>query len=169
MSKTITIISAMVFVLCLLSSPSMGQSSADAIRLYNEANALSDKARSNEDMKKAVQKYEEALRIFKKIGNVKGEGNTLTCLGLVYKDWGQYAKAVEYYEQSLQIARKIGDVKGEGQTLMNMGVVYYGWGQYAKAVEYYEKSLRIARKIGDVRGEGNTLNNLGAVYSGWGQ
>ena len=74
MSKTITIISAMVFVFCLLSSPLMGQSSADAIRLHNEADALREKARSNEDLKKAVQKYEEALSIFRKVGDVKGEG-----------------------------------------------------------------------------------------------
>jgi len=67
MSKTITIISAMVFVLCLFSSPLMGQSSADAIRLHKEADALREKARSNEDLKKAVQKYEEALGIFRKI------------------------------------------------------------------------------------------------------
>ena len=53
MSKTITIISAMVFVLCLLSSPSMGQSSEDATRLLKEAVSLQEKARSNEDLKKA--------------------------------------------------------------------------------------------------------------------
>ena len=139
MSKTITIISAVVLVLCLFSSPSMGQSSADAIRLYNEANALSEKARSNEDLKKAVQKYEEALSIFRKVGNVKGEGQTLGNLGTVYRGWGQYPKAVEYYEKSLQIFKKIGDVKAEGATLLGLGNVYEGWGQYPKG--------RILRKV----------------------
>jgi tetratricopeptide (TPR) repeat protein len=130
MSKTITIISAMVLFLCLLSSPSMGQSSADAIRLHKEAFALQEKPRSNEDLKKAVQKYEEALSIFRKIGNVKNEGTTLMNLGAVYSGWGQYPKAVEYYEKSLQIQRKVGDVKGEGMTLLNLGNVYKVWGQY---------------------------------------
>jgi hypothetical protein len=88
MSKPITIISAMVFVLCLLSSPLMGQSSVDARRLYNEANDLREKARSNEDLKKAAQKYEEALSIFRKIGDVKGEGLTLGNLGEVYRHLG---------------------------------------------------------------------------------
>ena len=156
MSKTITIISAMVFVLCLFSSPLMGQSSEDAIRFYEEAKALQEKARSNEDLKKAVQKYEEALGIYRKIGNVKGEGATLMVLGIVYYGWSQYAKAAEYYEKSLQIDRKIGDVKGEGNTLGNLGNVYAAWGQYPKAMEYYEKSLQIDRKIGDVAGEGAT-------------
>jgi tetratricopeptide (TPR) repeat protein len=169
MSKTITIISAMVFVLYLLSSPLMGQSSVDARRLYNEANALSEKPRSNEDLKKAAQKYEEALGIYRKIGDVKGEGTTLGNLGIVYSDWGQYAKAVEYYEKSLQIKRKIGNVKGESITLNSLGIVYYCWGQYAKAVEYFEKSLGICRKLGDVAGEGQSLMNLGNVYKGWGQ
>ena len=169
MSKTITIISAMVFVLCLLSSPLMGQSIEDAKRLHKEAYALQEKARSNEDLKKAVQKYEEALSIFRKIGNVAGEGQTLGNLGNVYYGWGQYPKAVEYYDKSLQIFKKIGNVKGEGQCLNNLGLVYSDWGEYAKAVEYYDKSLQIFEKIGDVKGEGATLNNLGNVYKDWGQ
>ena len=118
---------------------------------------------------KAVEYYEKSLQIFKKIGNVKGEGQSLGNLGNVYRGWGQYPKAVEYYEKSLQIFKKVGDVKGEGSTLNNLGNVYKGWGQYPKAVEYYEKSLQIDRKLGDVKGEGQSLGNLGIVYYGWGQ
>ena len=38
-----------------------------------------------------------------------GEGIALNNLGVVYKEWGQYAKAEEYYEQDLAISRKIGN------------------------------------------------------------
>jgi tetratricopeptide (TPR) repeat protein len=108
MLKTITIISAMVFVLCLLSSPLMGQSSAEAIRLHKEAHALQEKARSNEDLKKAAQKYEEALSIYLKVGNSKNAGLVYNSLGLIYAGSGQYAKAVEYYEKSLGINEEDG-------------------------------------------------------------
>ncbi len=162
MSKTITIISAMVFVLCLLSSPLMGQSSADAIRLYNEAYDLEEKARSNEDLKKAVQKYEEALSIFRKIGDVEGEGSSLLNLGSVYGCWGQYAKAVEYYEKSLEIKRKIGDVKGEGSTLMGLGEVYRHLGEHDKALASFQKGLEIYVKIGVPVGLPNDL--IGNLY-----
>jgi tetratricopeptide (TPR) repeat protein len=169
MFKTITIISAMVFVLCPLSSPLMGQSSESARRLHEEGYALQEKASSKEDLKKAAQKYEEALSIYRKIGNVKGEWQILMNLGKLYWVWGQYAKAVEHYEIALEIARKIGDVKVKGNSLMGLGIVYDAWGQYTKAVEYFERTLEIAKKIRDVKVEGSTLTGLGGVYFHLGQ
>jgi tetratricopeptide (TPR) repeat protein len=170
MFKRIVLIPAIVATLCFfVSSSLMAQSREDAILIHQEAYALQQKARSNEDLKKAAEKYEEALRIYAKVGDLKSASQAYNSVGLIYASWGQYAKAVEFYQKSLEISRKIGDVKGEGQTLGNLGIVYSDWGQYAKAVEFYQKSLEISRKIGDVKPEANALNNLGNVYSDWGQ
>ncbi len=159
------------FCMVVVCAPCAGQAQSrkEAMRQHKEAYALHQKARSNEDLKRAVLKYEEALKIYQKVGDAKNSGLVNNCLGLVHMDWHQYQKAVGYYEKGLGIFRKIGDVKDEGSALNNLGILYKEWGQYQKALEYYEKDLEICRKIGDLHGEGQTLMNLANVYSHWGQ
>ena len=159
----------MVLVVVCAATLSWGQTAQDALSMLKEAHELQQKAKSQGDLEKAMQKYEQALSAFSKIGKKTGEAVCLNNIGLVYKSWGQYAKALEYYEKSLEITRKIGDTKQEGVTLNNIAGVYDSWGQYTTALEYYEKALEIMKKIGDVKGQGYTLNGIGWVYESWGQ
>ena len=110
----------MVLVVVCAATLSWGQTSQDALRVYKEGQELFNKASSRGDMEKALQKFEQALSIWQRVGEKKGEAACLNNIGLVYKSWGQYAKALEYYEKSLEIRRKIGDVKGQGVTLNNI-------------------------------------------------
>jgi CHAT domain-containing protein/Tfp pilus assembly protein PilF len=117
----------------------------------------------------ALEKFQSALDIYKKIGNRTGEGTTLNNIGGVYDNLGQYPKALATYQKSLVISKEIGDRSGEGATLSNIGAVYKDLGQYPKALENYQKALVISKEIGDRSGEGETLNNIGAVYDNLGQ
>jgi tetratricopeptide (TPR) repeat protein len=147
---------------------SKDRSTDEGIRLFNEAVALRDNARSQEDLTKAVEKYELALNIFEKAGDKESIAKTAHNMGNVFAHWGHYQKAMEYYEKALQLQRKLGDLQGEGTSLGNLGTVYYYWGQYQKAVKNYEKALELQRKLGNLMGEGVTLNNLGLVFKSWG-
>ena len=89
---------------------------------------------------------------------------TLTSLGAVNHDLGNYAKAVDYYAQSLLIAKEMGDPKEEQMALFQMGFGYYWLNDYAKAIEYYEQSLAIARQMNARPEEANILLQLGEVY-----
>jgi tetratricopeptide (TPR) repeat protein len=120
------------------------------------------------DAKKAIDYYEQALKIAREIGDIRGEGNRLGNLGNAYSALGDAKKAIDYYEQALKIAREIGDRRGEGADLGNLGLAYSALGDAKKAIDYYEQALKIAREIGDRRGEGNHLGNLGLAYSALG-
>jgi len=117
----------------------------------------------------ALKSWQQALAIYRKLQDRRGEGNALGSLGTAYDALGQFAKAIEVYEQSLAIARKISDRQGEGAVLGNLGAAYRSLGQYAKAIGFYEQSLAILRAIGDRRGEGIALGNLGLAYRSLGQ
>ncbi|MGA8832115.1 MAG: CHAT domain-containing tetratricopeptide repeat protein, partial [Desulfomonilaceae bacterium] len=162
-----------IMLLCvtLFLFPSFGfaQSKQQGVAIFRQAQELQIKPRSKDDIENALKKYEEALRIFNRVGAVREKGVTNNQIGQIYSDLGQYAKALECYERSLAIAGKIGNVHSEGETLNNIAVVYYFLGQYAKALEYYEKSLAIRRKTRYVKGEGESLNNLGTIYRSLGQ
>lgn len=117
----------------------------------------------------ALQSCQQALEIYREIGDRAGEGTTLSNIGSVYQSLGQYSQALERYQQALVIAREVGDRAMEGTTLNNMGEVYRNLGQYPQAQEHYQQALVIAREVGDRAGEGTTLSNMGATFLGSGQ
>jgi len=113
---------------------------------------------------KAIEYYEQALKISHEIGNRRGEGNSLGNLGIAYKNLGKPRKAIEYHDLALIIAREIGDRRGEGAHLGSLGLAYAELGEMQKAIEQYKQGLDISREIGDKRNEGNWLGNLGSAY-----
>jgi tetratricopeptide (TPR) repeat protein len=98
-----------------------------------------------------------------------GEGISLTNIGGVYWNLGQYSQALNYYQQALAVSREIGDRSGEGYILSSMGGVYSNQGDYTQALTLYQQALAIRREIGDKAGEGNTLNSMAGVYYSLGQ
>ncbi|AKB57145.1 tetratricopeptide repeat protein [Methanosarcina barkeri] len=114
--------------------------------------------------KKAIEYYEQALKIAQEIGNRQNEGVWLGNLGNAYSYLGVSKKAIEYYEQALKIAQEIGDRRNEGVWFGTMGNAYIYLGETKKAIEYHEQALKIAQEIGDRRNEGVWLGNLGIAY-----
>jgi tetratricopeptide (TPR) repeat protein len=170
MFRPFVVVAAIFVAMCALwSSSATAQSKEDAIPLLREAYALQENPQSHADLKRAEEKFLQAIAIYQRVGERENLGIVYNSVGLIYDDWGQYDKAVGYYEKSLAIKRELKDRKGEGATLTNLGIVYKEWGQYDKAVEYYEKSLAICRELKDRKGEYSNLNNLGNVYQNWGQ
>ncbi len=89
---------------------------------------------------KAIEYYNQALTITRKIGDQQGEGSNLNGLGNAYLSLGQYDKAIKCYNQMLTIAQKIGGRRDEGTDLNNLGIAYLMLGQYDKVIKYHEVS-----------------------------
>ncbi len=119
--------------------------------------------------RKAIEYYEQGLRIAKEIGDRRVEGDNLGNKGNAYSHLGEFRKAIEYYEKALKISKEIKDRSGEGNHLGNIGSAYYHLGEPRKAIEYYKQALKIYEEIGDKRGEGNNLGNMGLAYSHLGE
>ncbi len=119
--------------------------------------------------REALQSWEQALSIYRKIGNRQGEANFLNSLGITCASLRQYDKAIEFFEQSLKINREIGDRDGEAASLCNLGLVCNSLRQYDRAIEFHEQSLEISRKTGHRQWEANSLVGLGNVYNSLGK
>jgi CHAT domain-containing protein/Tfp pilus assembly protein PilF len=117
-----------------------------------------------ESLKKAAERREEALRLFKAAGDRQGEGTALHRLGYTYYLLGEYQKALDYYNRAIPVQRDVGDRSGEGAALNGIGMVYYALGDRRKPLDYFNQALLIKRAVGDLTGEGAILNNLGAIY-----
>jgi len=130
-------------------------------QLYQQGTAQS--------LRQAIAKYEEALKLFRAVGDRRGEAVILNNIGKVYSALGEQQKALEYYNQSLPLTRATGDRRGEAVMLTNIGKVYSALGEQQKALEYYNQSLPLFRATGDRGGEAVTLNYIGLVYSELGE
>ncbi len=121
------------------------------------------------EIEKAIGYHEQALSVFREIGDRQGEGAALGSLGVASARLGEVEQAIGHYQQRLVIAREIGDRRGEGTALGNLGNAYALLGEVEKAIDYHERALIILREIGDRRGEGATLGNLGSAYADLGE
>jgi CHAT domain-containing protein/Tfp pilus assembly protein PilF len=120
-------------------------------------------------MKKALEKYNEALPLRQAVGDRRGEANTLNSIGGIYMLMGEMQRALEKYNGALSIFQTIGDRRGEAATLNNIGEVYRQVGEMRKALEKHNEALPLMRATGDRFGEAVTLHNIGLVYQSSGE
>jgi CHAT domain-containing protein/Tfp pilus assembly protein PilF len=152
---------------------SVADRKARADALFNEALRfwqISDYQSAWNLLQQALELYRdtEVQRAFPSESR-RGEARTLTGLGAISDNQGQYPQALEYYEAALALQRMIQDRHGKGVTLNNIGAVYERLGQYEVSLGFYQNALVIQQEIGDRRGEGHTLSNIGGVYSSLGR
>ncbi|MFB2924063.1 tetratricopeptide repeat protein [Aerosakkonema funiforme] len=117
----------------------------------------------------ALPSFQQALTIYREIGDRKGEWDALFGLGLAYSGTGNKAKAVDTYQQTLNIAQTIKNRQLEWQSLNALGTIYAAVNEITKAIEYHQQSLVLAREIKDSLKEWFSLNALGGVYLNLGE
>jgi tetratricopeptide (TPR) repeat protein len=112
----------------------------------------------------AATLFEQALPLWRAVGDNYEEFVTLYSLGAVSRALEDNKIALDYFEQAILTVRSIGDRAGEARTLSTMGEVYEALSQYDNAIGHYEQSLRIFRDIRRQDGEAGTLRSLGNIY-----
>ncbi|WP_240039139.1 MULTISPECIES: tetratricopeptide repeat protein [Okeania] len=137
---------------------------AEAEKLFKQGHELF-KQGTAESLRGAIAKWEEALLLFRKTGNLKREASTLLCIGFVYHSLGEKQKALTFYNQALPLYEQVGDKGGEAATLHNIGGVYNSLGEKQKALTFYNQALPLYEQVGDKGGEAATLHNIGGVYN----
>ncbi|WP_339377824.1 CHAT domain-containing protein [Calothrix sp. NIES-2100] len=107
-----------------------------------------------------MEYFNNALPLYRAVGDRGGEATTLNNIGAVYNDLGEKQKALEYFNNALPLSRAVGDRGGEATTLNNIGAVYNDLGEKQKALEYFNNALPLLRAVGDKGMEATTLYNL---------
>ncbi|GIJ48791.1 hypothetical protein Val02_56770 [Virgisporangium aliadipatigenens] len=111
----------------------------------------------------AIERYGEALTLFRQAGDLAGQARVLGLLGLIEERRGAYQAATEHYRLALEMFERAGDSLGEANALNSLGMVQARLGRHTQAVALYRQALEIYRQIGDRVGEANALNVLGEV------
>ena len=109
-------------------------------QLLDEAEKLFQQG-TGESVQQAIALYEQALLIWRKIGDRIQEASTLSKIGSGYYHLSQYQKALEYYNQALVITRKLKSSLAEALILVPIANAYWSLGDNQKALQYYNQAL----------------------------
>lgn len=120
--------------------------------------------RSRESHVRAIEKLEEARKLYKEAGNRKDEKRVLTDIGRAYMYLVEYKKSAQYFEQSLLVSQAIADRPGEAYSLARIGEAHLALGDKQKAMDYANRSLLTFRALGDLSGQASALKFMARTW-----
>jgi signal transduction histidine kinase len=112
----------------------------------------------------AISHNEQALTIYRKLGEQKGAGAVLNNIAIIRHNQGDFRTALDYYNQSLEIRIAINDLRGIAACYNNIGNTYSDLGQYGDALFYIFRGLYIRERINDKHSIANSLSNIANIY-----
>lgn len=113
----------------------------------------------------AIKTWQDALDVYKIIGDKAGVANMLSNQGAVYFNQGDDAKSLELHLESLRISEEINDTLRILTSLNNIGAVYLNKpATYQKALDYFLQSYKLSHAIKDQYLIGTSTANLGEIY-----
>jgi predicted ATPase/DNA-binding SARP family transcriptional activator len=113
------------------------------------------------DTERARELWEDALELFREVGDVNEIGKCVGSLGNVALSEGNLDRAAELYEEAAVLAGQIGNRMRLAAILSNLGTVAGMRNDGETSARYAAESAELQRKLGDQDGLAVTLHNLG--------
>ena len=114
-----------------------GRRKSEALRLNEQAASL----RQEGTFEQALEVGQQALELFRTLGDRRGEALTLNGIGLTEARMGDEAGALDSYEAAVALLSELGDSHGAGRVLANMGTLESGQGHDEQARAYLHDAL----------------------------
>jgi tetratricopeptide (TPR) repeat protein len=121
------------------------------------------------DYASAQAACEEALALFRALGQPYGLSQALNFLGDLARLQGDYATAAAHYRESLPLARQAGVRSDIASLLHNLGYVALAQGDARQAAALFVEGLVLQREIGHQQGIAECLAGCAAVAAVRGQ
>lgn len=100
------------------------------------------------DLRGAISRLEQALDLFRRIGDTKHESWCLRDMGRTFLSLGDLRKAVNYTGDGLKTTEAVGN-KGEiARMNLQIGIIFLCQGLWEKAVDAYQKADQLIRETG---------------------
>ena len=145
----------------------------DALGLpYWEARALLNLgivARRQGRYPEAMDRAEEALRIYREIDDAGGQGSALNNMGWCQIIQGNYEDALSYCRRAVTTQEAIGNQSGAAHSWDSVGHALHHLGRHEEAIACYSRALELFRAVGDRRFEAVILAHLGDAHQATGE
>jgi len=113
----------------------------------------------------ALEYYQQALEINRKLGYEQGAAHNLNNIGTLYNELSKHDEALECQEEALKISKKFKDKQAIANSLTNIGIIYTDSGKPEEALKLFQEALEINKKLKYQEGIANVFNNIGLAYS----
>ena len=118
-------------------------------------------ARGHWDQSAAL--HQSALAAARQGEDRPGEAETLSILGALQRETGDYPAAAASLARALALYRDVSDQPGQADALNELGYLRTLTGEYPAAVTCHQQALVLVRGLGDRRSQAWTLSPLGLV------
>ena len=135
---------------------------ADSIRAYALRGAASLAAEEG-DFVAGARLNEEALAIFRGLGDRRGISHVLNNMASKAIEQGHFSSVRPLLDESMEIRVELGDQHGASIVLINLGLVAHALASHGEARLLFERGLAIQRTLGSRRNIALTLRNLSSV------
>ena len=139
------------------------QAHGTAFQQAQTSQALGDLARDRSDYDGAAARYEQALPLYRQVGDLLGEANCIQGLGYIALSCSDLDGATTQHEQALALYRQVGSVLGEAYCIQGLGDIALRRFDYDGATARYERALPLFRQVGNVLGEAYCIQGLGDI------
>ena len=112
----------------------------------------------------AIEKFQQALPLFRAAGDSYREALTLLSIGIAYYGVSDVRSALGYFNQTITLAATIGDRNLESATETWAAGMLDILGDVVKALEHYQRAVTLARSGGSRLAEGTGLSSMGKIY-----
>jgi CHAT domain-containing protein/Tfp pilus assembly protein PilF len=103
-------------------------------------------AQQEGDFETALARLNEAAREWRSLSQRPEEARTLSNMGLLYRQTGDYQRAIGLYDRALrQLSER--DALPRARVFNNLGFCYQSVGEYDRARRYFERALEIEISI----------------------
>jgi len=106
----------------------------------------------------------QATEIAQKLKNDKLTQKHLSYVGVIYRNFGDYASSLNYYLQAYAIAERTEDKEQLAFAFNNIGEIYSIQKNYENAEEYIRKAIRLFTELNHHVGMGYSWLRLGEMY-----
>jgi CHAT domain-containing protein len=152
----------------LRTATTQDKSRITAQKAFTEAKPLRNQ-RTRDSYRKAIQKYQESLEVWRAVNDVQMKAYTLNEMGLIYGDIGEYQKGLDAYTEAHTLYTQLGDWKSAASMNVNTAWIYNELGEHQKALDLYLQVQEVHRAQDKSYVDPILLSNIGATYSQLGQ
>ena len=136
-----------------------------------EAQKLSQtalKKYQDKELLKAIDLWEQALKIYLRLDDKQGTTITLKNLIAVNQQISDYPQVIIYLEQYLNLTRELNDKSGEISASITLAKTYARQGKFSQTVVMYEQVLTLVQGTDEKSQAGAILGNLAIAYKNLG-
>ena len=126
-------------------------------------NALGRVAYREGDLMRARDFYEQALVLYRRLGDEQMCAGCRNNLGLIHKNLCEWDLAIGHFRGALECFRRLGHFTHTGLPLLNLGIVYQKRGDWDRALDYYQQSERVYLQIGESFGLARVAIGIGNI------